>query len=299
MKKQITAALAVLSFILIAGPPVALKIKPGNDWKAVGAGRYSLPKTGGIGGLGMRPILKTNTFYELSWEAKSGDPTTDSAQTMLKCQYAIYPRFELVPQWNKCRRFFFSGDKDAAHLSIYTNEAKSFSVRNIRLKELAPGEPETIGWDFEHDNTIPNGWVRSWKQNKFTAGIEKTDFINGNKSMALTKGPDSRASVDSPVFPMTRGAKYRITFWAKGSEKGALLFLFNAYNWNHVGGHPRNIVRMNLGLEQNWKKFTIDTVYPVDEAKFPAVKVPMANLVFCSKLPKVWIDDISVTRVDE
>ena len=113
----------------------------------------------------------------------------------------------------------------------------------------------------------------------------KSDFINGDKSMKLTlKGMDS-AAIQSAVFPMVPGAKYKISFWAKGSGNGTMLFT------------PQNIIRKECAIETEWKEYAFEIVYPTDLKKFASAAVPMANLAFSTRIPEILIDDVKVELI--
>ena len=96
---------------------------------------------------------------------------------------------------------------------------------------------------------------------------------------------------------MVPGAKYKISFWAKGSGNGTMLFIFNAFNEGVTKTSPQNIIRKECAIETEWKKYVFETVYPSDPAKCPSVAVPMANLAFSTRIPEILIDDVKVELI--
>ncbi len=171
-------------------------------------------------------------------------------------------------------------------------------MRNITLTELSPedcGRGFLI--DFEKDNTLPGLWSRSWGQKKFSASVVKSDFINGEMSMKLVSDGET-ASVSSVPIPMISGTKYKVSFWAKGSANGSLLFIFNSNNQRLSGNHPPiNLLRKDCAIETQWKEYSFEVTFPTDLKKYPNAVIPMANLAISSKIPEVLLDNFKVEPV--
>lgn len=306
MKKSTLFIPAILcGMALIAETPVTAKTVPmTREWKNPENGMYSIKRTAemeGTASLNTTAAVKPQTFYRIDWEAR-GNTTANGGQIpfLIKVGTAIFPGFEVAKEWNPYSFYLYSGNSSSLDFNIYLtkNSDQALDVRNIKFTELSREDYEKgFSMDFEKDNTIPSFWIRSWGQKKFAATIEKSDFINGDKSMKLTlKGMDS-ASIQSAVFPMVPGAKYKISFWAKGSGNGTMLFIFNAFNERVTQTPPQNIIRRDCALETEWKEYAFEIVYPTDLKKFASAAVPMANLAFSTRIPEILIDDVKVELI--
>ena len=307
MKKSTLFIPAILcGMALIAETPVTAKTVPmTREWKNPENGMYSIKRTAEMGGtasLNTTAAVKPQTFYRIDWEAR-GNTTANGGQIsfLIKVGTAIFPGFEVAKEWNPYSFYLYSGNSSSLDFNIYLtkNSDQALDVRNIKFTELSREDYEKgFSMDFEKDNTIPSFWVRSWGQKKFAATIEKSDFINGDKSMKLVSDGTTETSVSSWVFPMIPEAKYKVSFWAKGSANGGVLFVFSAYNNRLSGNHaPNNIIRTDCAVEKEWKEFSFEITYPVDLKKYPAAAIPMANIALFTKVPEVWFDNFKIELV--
>ena len=305
MKHKLILSALFCGAALFAETPVEFKVQPQMEWKKLDNGEYAVERTADLKHnahlMLIMPELKPETFYAIEWEAKGENVENNGmVQYMLAMEQTVYPKFMVGKDWNLNRRYFHTGKNSSGRLSIYVRPpfAQKLQIRNIKLAELAKADYENgFTQDFENENTLPGFWIRSWKQKEFAADIVKSDFINGDKSMKLTlKGMDS-ASIQSAVFPMVPGAKYKISFWAKGSGNGTMLFIFNAFNDGVTQTPPQNIIRRDCAIETEWKEYAFEIVYPTDLKKFASAAVPMANLAFSTRIPEILIDDVKVELI--
>lgn len=257
MKHKLILSALFCGAALFAETPVEFKVQPQMEWKKLDNGEYAVERTADLKHnahlMLIMPELKPETFYAIEWEAKGENVENNGmVQYMLAMEQTVYPKFMVGKDWNLNRRYFHTGKNSSGRLSIYVRPpfAQKLQIRNIKLAELAKADYENgFTQDFENENTLPGFWIRSWKQKEFAADIVKSDFINGDKSMKLTlKGMDS-AAIQSAVFPMVPGAKYKISFWAKGSGNGTMLFIFNAFNEGVTKTSPQNIIRKECAIE--------------------------------------------------
>lgn len=298
----LSAALLLSGAFLNAKTPIASEITPRGGWEKTDENTFGIqckPDMQGTASLELKAAVKPETFYVLEWEAK-GVLTANKgqAQFLLTLDRTVFPGFEVDRQWNLCRNYFYSGKKDSVIFSIYLRRShkQELEIRNLKLLELSKQDCEKgFLFDFEKDTSIPAFWTRSWGQKKFAASIVKSDFINGDKSMKLVSDGTAETSISSGVFPVIAGAKYKISFWAKGSANGSLLFIFNSNNQRLSGNQPPiNLLRKHCAIETEWKEYSFETTYPTDLKKYPTAAIPMANIVFFSKIPEVLIDNIKV-----
>ncbi len=305
MKHKLILSALFCGAALFAETPVEFKVQPQMEWKKLDNGEYAVERTADLkhnAHLMLNfPALKPETFYAIEWEAKGENVENNGMiQYMLAMEQTVYPQFMVGKDWNLNRRYFYTGKNSSGRLSIYVRPpfAQKLQIRNIKVSELDKADYENgFTQDFEKENTLPGFWIRSWRQKEFAADIAKSDFIDGDKSMKLTlKGMDS-AAVQSAVFPMVPGAKYKVTFWAKSSKPGRMLFIFNAFNEGVTQTPPQNIIRKDCALETEWKEYVFETVYPTDLKKFASAAVPMANFAFSTQLPEVWIDNVKAELV--
>ena len=220
MKHKLILSALFCGAALFAETPVEFKVQPQMEWKKLDNGEYAVERTADLKHnahlMLIMPELKPETFYAIEWEAKGENVENNGmVQYMLAMEQTVYPEFMVGKDWNLNRRYFHTGKNSSGRLSIYVRPpfAQKLQIRNIKLAELAKADYENgFTQDFENENTLPGFWIRSWKQKEFAADIVKSDFINGDKSMKLTlKGMDY-ASIQSAVFPMVPGAKYKISF---------------------------------------------------------------------------------------
>lgn len=307
MKKSMTFIPAFLcGMILSAESLIPSKTTPMTpEWKNTENSTYAISRTAEMGGtatLNTEAAVKPQTFYRIDWEA-CGNLTANGgqAQCMIKAENVIFPGFEVDKEWNPYRIYVYSGNSSAMTFNVHLgkNHEQSLKIRNVRFTELSRADYENgLVMDFENDNTLPAFWFRSWGQKRFAASIEKTDFINGDKSMKLFSDGQTETSVSSWVFPMVPNARYKVSFWAKGSANGSVLVVFSAYNNRLSGNHaPNNLIRKDCALEKEWKEFSFEITYPTDLEKFPAAAIPMANFALFTKVPEVWFDNIKVEAV--
>lgn len=290
---------------LCAETPVKFEVQPQMEWEKLNDGEYSVTRTAGLkhnAHLMLNlPALKPATFYSVEWEAKGENVENNGlVQYMVVMEKDVYPQFMVDKEWNLYRRYFYSGKKNSGRLSIYVRPpfAQKLQIRNIKISELDKEDYENgLFMDFEKENSLPGFWIRSWKQKDFAADIAKSDFINGDKSMKLSLKGMELAAVQTATFPMIPGTKYKISFWAKGSTGGKMLFIFNAFNDGLTETSPQNIIRKDCAIETEWKEYVFETIYPSDLKKFSSIVVPMGNLTFSTSIPEVWIDNIKVERV--
>lgn len=291
---------------LVAETPVSSKTVPLTpEWRKTENSTFFIKRTaahGGTASLNTEAAVKPRTFYRIDWDAR-GNITANGGQAsyMIKTGTTVFPGFEVSKEWNHYQNYIYSGDSSTAAFNVYLtkNQEQSLELRNIKFTELNLADYEKgFSMDFEKDNTIPAFWVRSWGQKKFAATVEKSDFINGDKSMKLVSDGAVETSISSYVFPMIPKAKYKVSFWAKGSANGGVLFVFSAYNNRLSGNHaPNNLIRKDCSVEKEWKEFSFEFTYPADLVKYPAAAIPMANIAFFTKVPDVWFDDFKVELV--
>lgn len=289
---------------LVAETPVAPQITPQREWKKSAENTFAIQRTAAMQGtasLVVKAPLKPETFYVIDWEARGSLPGSDGqGQFILELDNKVFPIFEVGREWNRYRNWFYSGKKSSGNVLFYLRGGKeqSLELRNITLTELSPedcGRGFLI--DFEKDNTLPGLWSRSWGQKKFSASVVKSDFINGEMSMKLVSDGET-ASISSVPIPMISGTKYKVSFWAKGSANGSLLFIFNSNNQRLSGNHPPiNLLRKDCAIETQWKEYSFEVTYPTDLEKYPNAVIPMANLVLFSKIPEVLLDNFKVEQV--
>ena len=289
---------------LVAETPVAPQITPQREWKKSAENTFAIQRTAAMQGtasLVVKAPLKPETFYVIDWEAR-GSLTDNGGQGQysLELENKVFPAFEVGKEWNHYRCWFYSGKKSSGNIIFYLRgkHEQSLEVRSITLTELSPEDYwKGFLFDFEKDNTLPGLWTRSWRQKTFAASVVKSDFINGETSMKLISD-GTEASISSTCFPMVPGAKYKVSFWAKGSANGSLLFVFNSNNLRLSGNHPPiNLLRKHCAIETEWKEYSFEVTYPTDLEKYPNAVIPMANLVLFSKIPEVLLDNFKVEQV--
>ncbi len=301
----LTAALLLSGVLLNAEPPAASEITPRGGWKKTADNTFAIQcklDMQGTASLELKAAVKPDTFYVLEWEARGAlSDNSGQAQSLLKLDRTVFPGFEVDKEWNLYRNYFYSGKKNSVLFSIYLRRSheQALEIRNLKLLELSSSDyKKGYLFDFEKDQTLPGFWTRSWGQKKFAAAIVKSNFINGDKSMKLVSDGTTQASISSGVFPVIAGAKYKISFWAKGSANGSLLFVFNSNNQRLSGNHPPiNLLRKHCAIETEWKEYSFEVTYPTDLKKYPTAAIPMANFVLFSKIPEVLIDNIKVEAI--
>lgn len=289
---------------LAAETPVTPEITPQREWKKSAENTFTIQRTAAMQGtasLIVKAPLKPETFYVIDWEARGNLPGSDGqGQFILDLDNKVFPVFEVGKEWNRYRNWFYSGKKSSGNVTFYLRGGKeqSLELRNIALTELSPEDcGKGFLFDFEKDNTLPGLWSRSWGQKKFAASVVKSDFINGETSMKLVSD-GAPASISSVSIPMTGGAKYKVSFWAKGSANGSLLFIFNSNNQRLSGNQPPiNLLRKDCAIETQWKEYSFEVTFPTDLKKYPNAVIPMANLVISSKIPEVLLDNFKVEPV--
>lgn len=304
MKHRMSFAVLVLSgAVLTAGTPVSSEISARGGWKKNAENLFTIQRTAaslGTASLELRAPLKPDRFHVIEWEAR-GAIIDNSGQAILKLDKTVFPGFEVGKEWNSYRNYFYSGKATSGSFSIYLRRPgeQNLEIRNLKLLELSPDDyNKGFLFDFENDSTLPGFWTRSWQQKKFAASIVKSDFINGEKSMELISDGTEVSSISSGVFPVIAGAKYRVSFWAKGSATGSLLLIFNSNNQRLSGNHsPINLLRKHCAIETVWKEYSFDVTYPTDFKKYPTAAIPMANIVLFSKIPNIQLDHFKVERI--
>lgn len=289
---------------LVAETPVAPQITPQREWKKSAENTFAIQRTAAMQGtasLVVKAPLKPETFYVIDWEARGSLPGSDGqGQFILELDNKVFPSFEIGKEWNHYRCWFYSGSKNSGNFVIYLRggQEQTLEVRDITLTELSPEDyRKGFLFDFEKDNTLPGLWTRSWRQKTFAASVVKSDFINGETSMKLISD-GTEASISSTCFPMVPGAKYKVSFWAKGSANGSLLFIFNSNNQRLSGNQPPiNLLRKDCAIETQWKEYSFEVTFPTDLKKYPNAVIPMANLVISSKIPEVLLDNFKVEPI--
>ncbi len=303
-----SSRLFVFAFFCVAAlnaeTRIVPEISPRGGWQKTAENTFSIQRTAemqGTASLELKAPLKPGTFYLLEWEARGTvSENGGQAQALLELDRTVFPGFEVDKNWNSYRNYFYSGRKNSGRFSIYLRRSddQTLEVRNFKLLELS-GEDcrKGILLDFESDGSLPGFWTRSWGQKKFSAGVVKSDFINGEKSMKMVSD-GGEASVSSGVFPVVGGAKYRIHFWAKGSMPGSLLFVFNSNNQRLSGNHPPiNLLRKHCAVETEWREYSFEVTYPTDLEKYPTAGIPMANIVLFTKIPELLLDNFKVEPI--
>ena len=302
----LTFAVLILSgAVLTAGTPVSLEIAARSGWRKSAENHFAIQRTAssqGTSSLEFKTPLKPDTFYVIEWESRGTLIDNDGqGQAILKLEKTVFPGFEVGKEWNFHRNYFYSGKATTGTFTIYLRKPgeQNLEIRNLKVLELSPDDYRNgFLFEFEDDNTLPGFWTRSWRQKKFAAAIVQSDFINGEKSMKLSSDGSTEASITSGVFPVIAGARYRVSFWARGSANGSLLFVFNSNNQRLSGNHPPiNLLRKHCAIETVWKEYSFDVTYPTDLGKYPTAAIPMANFVLTSKIPSVLLDHFKVERI--
>ena len=301
----LTAALLLSGVLLNAETPIASEVTPRGGWEKTAENTFAIqckPDMQGSAFLELKASVKPGVFHVLEWEARGAlSDNSGQAQTLLELDRTVFPGFEVDKGWNLYRNYFYSGKKDSVLFSIYLRRSHDqfLEIRNLKLLALSSDDfKKGYLFDFEKDQTLPGFWTRSWGQEKFAASIVKSNFINGEKSMKLISDGTTQTSVSSGAFPVIAGTRYKISFWAKGSANGSLLFIFNSNNQRLSGNHPPvNLLRKHCAVETEWKEYSFEVSYPTDLKKVPPAAIPMANFVFTSKIPEVLIDNIKVEAI--
>ena len=293
----LTFAVLILSgAVLTAGTPVSLEIAARSGWKKSAENHFAIQRTAssqGTSSLELKAPLKPDTFYVIEWESRGTLIDNDGqGQAILKLEKTVFPGFEVGKEWNFHRNYFYSGKATTGTFTIYLRKPgeQNLEIRNLKVLELSPDDYRNgFLFEFEDDNTLPGFWTRSWRQKKFAAAIVQSDFINGEKSMKLSSDGSTEASITSGVFPVIAGARYRVSFWARGSANGSLLFVFNSNNQRLSGNHPRSTFFANTAPSKPSGRSTPSTspIRPISEnirppqSPWPTSSSPQRFHPFC------------------
>jgi hypothetical protein len=215
-------------------------------------------------------------------------------------------------RWHSVSHHFYSGPGGKANLRLFFHRAEkegeadipaSLKVKNIRVSPLTDADmaaeyADDGGFELGEPGFVPGGWARSGgRMGMPLFHVTDKESADGKKSMEITmgsvpsdvQGNDTLAAL-SGWKRLEPGKKYRFSCQGKASRD---FKLYAAVEGPVAIYNP-------LFLTKDWKKYSFDITVPSEKenaAKRSSRVSFEGNYSYAANI-KIWLDDISLKRLD-
>ena len=248
--------------------------------------------------------LKPDTFYRITFEAKSSAPEQIFCgfEPILNAKkQRIYHKFFPAADFRKYTFYFNSGKKpETGTPNIYFNPAKPFQmeVKNIQLDEMTEGS--LLGKDllpcgnFEEGNPF-HPYKKAIKD--YLKIVDSAEFLCGENSLLLDCRGKS-IEIISDLLPVVPGKEIEVKFYAKSADAAQVRLILD---FGSGFGGKHYYLSAKFRLENDWKEFSHKFKISEDFKTYPVLHRSLANLriggqaVPAGGNAEIYLDGISYT----
>ena len=252
--------------------------------------------------------LKPNTFYRVTFEAKSTAPGKCFCGFSIVLQgkeQRSYQIFCPTVDFQKYVFYLYSGENTEKSVpNIYFNPTVPFQmeVKGLKLDELSDdslyGKNLLLNGNFEEGNSFQ---PYQKKLKDYVKIVDSANFLSGEKSL-LIDSQGKRIGVISDPLPVLPGKTIEVKFYAK-SDDAAQVHVLLDFGGGFGGRHY--YIPVKFRVEKEWKEFSHKFKISEDFKTYPVLCKSLTQLRFGGEsLPaggnaKIYLDGISYTMIKE